>query len=122
MPKQTLTTRVSALESDVAEIKVGIQALLAMAQANQPAATVSAPAEPKAPAATASTAKPKAYRSAAGKEAAKRACDALAVKYDLKVAGGSRTFKSLSAKEQAAYRAEQKAIWAAVPKTRTTKA
>lgn len=66
--------------------------------------------------------KPVVFRSKPGKEAAKAACHELSVRYDLKVVGGSRAFKSLSAKEQAAYRAESKAIWAAVPVTRTTKA
>lgn len=114
---------VASLKGEVADLRAsmdsGFADLKALLLGNTPQApAVEAPvAEPKADAKPA-----KAYRSAAGKERAKAQCKALAVKWDLKVAGGTRTFKSLSATEQAAYRAEEKAIWAAVPKTRTTKA
>lgn len=112
-----MSTTLSTLEQAQAQYIAALEARLAAVTADAP--TESAPKAPKAKKAD----KPaKAYRSASGKERAKKACAELAVKYDLKVAGGTRTFKSLSAKEQEAYRAEQKAIWAAVPKTRTTKA
>ena len=52
MAKQTLTTRVTALESDVAEVKSDIKLLLALVQGQQPAAVVAPPApvveQPKA--------------------------------------------------------------------------
>ena len=129
MSKQTHDQRITLVETGLNEVRMTLakqgatlEAIAAHLGINEPAKVTQPKADPKPVTPAKAEPKPKAYRSAKGKEAAKRACEALAVKYDLKVAGGSRTFKSLSAKEQAAYRAEQKAIWAAVPKTRTTKA
>lgn len=77
-------------------------------------------AKARANARTTTEAKPKAYRSAKGKEQAKADVAALWER-TLKDAGVKRA-KDLTDRQMAAYRAEAKAIWAAVPKTRTTKA
>lgn len=86
-----------------------IQAILA-GSANLP--TTPKVSQPKADA--------KVYRSAKGKEQAK--ADVEAVWTKAKAKAGVNRVKDLSAKQRAAVDVQVKAIWAAVPKTRTTKA
>lgn len=74
---------------------------------------VTAPVEPKAPVG-------KVFRSAKGKEAAKVAVDKAWA--DAKDKAGVKRVKDLTPKQRAAVDAQVKAIWAAVPKTRSTKA
>ena len=72
--------------------------------------------EPKAPKAPTG----KVFRSAKGKEQAKAACEKAWA--DAKAKAGVKRVKDLTPAQRAAVDAQVKAIWAAVPKTRTTKA
>lgn len=97
-------------------IAIATQAAIAAVTA---AINPSAPAKESAP-----KVQPKAdgkvYRSAKGKEQAKVACEKAWA--DAKAKAGVKRVRDLSPKQQEAVRAQCKAIWAAVPKTRTTKA
>lgn len=114
----TTTARLSALESDVAGIKADLAFLVA--DAKQRLAAVVPADEPAKEVAPASAKPAKAYRSAAGKERAKAQVAALWTK-TLADAGVKRA-KDLTPAQMDAYKAASKAIWAAVPKTRATKA
>lgn len=101
-------TAITALSKDVAEIKASLTVGI----------TPATPAAVKAPSAKPTTTK--VYRSAKGKEAAK--VEVAAVWENAKSKAGVKRVKDLSPKQRAAVDAQVKAIWAAVPKTRSTKA
>jgi hypothetical protein len=108
----TNTARIGALETRMDAIDGKLDLLLARLAPQEPARTVTpAKAEPKAE---------KAYRSAAGKERAKAQVSALWTK-TLADAGVTKRAQLTDAQFEA-YQAGAKAIWAAVPKTRATKA
>ena len=93
--------------------KAAVEAVHAALRADQPA-KVTKPAAVKAPATT------KVYRSAKGKAQAK--VEVAEVWEQAKAKAGVKRVKDLTPKQRAAADAKVKAIWAAVPKTRSTKA
>lgn len=113
----TNTTQVTAQDALAAldNFSAVMRAFLTGGEATPPVETVTKTAAKtvaKAPAG-------KVYRSKPGKEAAKAQVAAL---YEAdRVKYGVKRWSDIPAKAQAATKAECKAIWAAVPKTRTTK-
>lgn len=109
------TTHLTIEQITAIATKAAIEAVHAALEADKPAKTT----RPKAAAKPQPKADGKIYRSKPGKERAK--VEIAAVWEDAKAKAGVKRVRDLTPKQRAAADAKVKAIWAAVPKTRTTK-
>lgn len=124
MNKQTVAgayAEIASLRDDVSGLKAEQAASFARLFALMEGKTETVAPAPKAPAkADPKPATGKVYRSAAGKERAKVAVAKAWA--DAKTEAGVKKVSQLTPAQRAAVDTKVEAIWAAVPKTRTTKA